>query len=70
MIIICPKFFVSTITTKLNIVKIILYNKIEDELLTHFFMLYFEREIATKLSRDSIVNLFLGLKNVGFNFKR
>jgi hypothetical protein len=70
MIIICPKFFVSTITTKLNIVKIILYNKIEDELLTHFFMLYLEREIATKLSRDSIVNLFLGLKNVGFNFKR
>jgi hypothetical protein len=54
---------VSTTTTKrafsaMNIIKTRLRNKIEDEFLTDFLMLYIEKEIAATLSTDSIIDDF------------
>jgi hypothetical protein len=59
--------FISTATTErvfstMNIVKIRLCNKIEDEFQTGSLMLYIEREIATKFSIDSVINDFQDLK--------
>ena len=40
----------------MNIIKIRLRNKIEDEFLTNSLMLYIEKEIAATLSTDSIID--------------
>jgi hypothetical protein len=54
---------VSTATTErafpaMNIVKTRLRNKIEDEFLTDSLMVYIEREVATTISIDSIIDDF------------
>jgi len=54
---------VSTATTErafsaMNIVKTRLRNKIEDEFLTDFLMVYIEREVAATISIDSIIDDF------------
>jgi hypothetical protein len=46
----------------MNIVKTRLRNKIEDEFLTDFSMVYIEREVAATISKDSI-RWFSGFKN-------
>jgi hypothetical protein len=55
--------FVSTATTKrvfftMKIVKIKLINKIEDEFLTNFLMVYIERKVDATISIDSIIDNF------------
>jgi hypothetical protein len=55
--------FVSTATTKrvfftMKIVKIKLINKIEDEFLTNFLMVYIERKVDATISIDSIKDGF------------
>jgi hypothetical protein len=42
----------------MNIVKTRLRNKIKDEFFTDFLMVYIEREVATTISIDSIVDDF------------
>jgi hypothetical protein len=54
---------VFTVTTEqafsvMNIVKTRLRNKIEDEFLTDSLMVYIEREVATTISIDSIIDDF------------
>ncbi|KAH9647563.1 TTF-type domain-containing protein [Citrus sinensis] len=58
---------VSTATTErsfsaMRIVKTRLHNKMEDEFLTDSLIMYIEREIAEKLSIESIVNEFRDMK--------
>ena len=58
---------VSTATTErsfsaMRIVKTRLRNKMEDDFLTNSLIMYIEREIAEKLSIDSIIDDFRDLK--------
>jgi hypothetical protein len=56
-------FLVSTLTTErtfstINIVKTRLCNKIEDEFLKDYLMVYIEREVAATISINSNINDF------------
>jgi hypothetical protein len=46
------------IFSAMNIIKIKLCNKIEDEFLTNFLMVYIEREVDATISIDSIIDNF------------
>ena len=58
---------VSTATTErafsaMNVIKTDLRNKMEDEFLSDTMMLFIERDIATTISMDSIIDDFEDLK--------
>jgi hypothetical protein len=52
----------------MNIVKIKLRNKIEDEFVTNSLMMYIKREVVITISIYSIINIFGIQKNEEFNF--
>jgi hypothetical protein len=64
---------ISTATTErsfsaINIVKTRLRNKIDDEFLTDFLIVYIEREVATTISIDSIIDDFRDSQNDELHF--
>jgi hypothetical protein len=54
----------------MNIIKTRLRNKIDDEFLTDFLMLYIEKEITATFSTDSIIDIFGICKHAGLHFDR
>jgi hypothetical protein len=52
----------------MNIVKIKLRNKIEDEFVTNSLMMYIKREVVITISIYSIINIFGIQKNDEFHF--
>jgi hypothetical protein len=66
---------ISTATTErsflaMNIVKTRLRNKIDDEFLTNFLIVYIKREVATTISIDSIIYDFRDSQNDELHFDR
>ena len=64
---------VSTATTErafsaMNIIKNRLRNKMEDDFLMDFMILYIEKEIAAKFGTESIIDDFQDLKDHWFHF--
>ena len=67
MVILVLTLSVSTATTKrafsaMNIIKTRLHNKMEEDFLTDFMLLYIEREITQFFSTDSIIDDFSNMK--------
>ena len=67
MVILVLTLSVSTATTErafsaMNIIKTRLHNKMEEDFLTDFMLLYIEREITQFFSTDSIIDDFSNMK--------
>jgi len=61
--------FVSNATTKrafstMTIIKTSLHNKIEDDFLTNYIIVFIEKEIAKKVSTDMIIADFYKMKEL------
>lgn len=60
-------FLVSTVTTKkaystINIIKTRLYNKIEDDFLVNYLIIYIEKKIAKNFIINYIIDEFCSIK--------